>query len=246
MALHFNKLALVGALSASLLAACGGGGGGYTAPTTPPAVESTSSFALSAGYKARIVNGATDNFNITGDAGDPNGCEGTASIKTEPAAVFTFEGVAGHSSAQTSTVNFTKNCLPPTKTVTGKTFYNNSYVPIGQSIDGGDYSKFQAPPADLPAMVKVNDTGSIATLNTFTDSTATVATGKRVLSYEIKADTSTTVLTNIITRTYDAANNLLVTQTSSYRTAVNGSLALVLIDVQFSSTSTIHLIYTPT
>ena len=36
--------------------------------------------------------------------------------------------------------------------------------------------------------------------------------------------------------------------TSSYRTAVSGSvtsLTLVLIDVQFSSTSNIHLIYTP-
>ena len=232
MALHFNNLALVGALSASLLAACGGGGGG--AP-----VESTTSFNLSDGYKARIASGATDNFNISG------GCEGTATIKTEPSASATFEGVAGYSSAQTSTVNFTKNCQPPTKTVTGSTFYNIKYVPIGQSINGGDYSKFQAPPADLPAAVKVNDSGTIATLITYESSTSTVPTGKRVLSYEIKADTSTTVLTNIITRTYDAANNLLVTQTSSYRTAVNGSLTLVLIDVQFSFTSAIHLIYTP-
>ena len=239
MALHFNKLALVGALSASFLAACGGGGGGYTATTTPPAVESTSSFALSDGYKARIASGATDNFNITG------GCEGTATIKTEPSAAAQFAGVAGYSSAQTSTVNFTKNCSPPTKTVTGSTFYNLKYVPIGQSIDGGDYSKFETPPADLPALVKVNDSGTIATLTTYESSTSTAPTGKRVLSYEIKADTSTTVLTNIITRTYDAANNLLVTQTSSYRTAVNGSLALVSIDVQFSFNSTIHLIYTP-
>lgn len=239
MALHFNKLALVGALSASLLAACGGGGGGYTAPTTPPPVESTSSFALSNGYKARIVSGATNDFNITG------GCEGTATIKTEPSALATFEGVSGYASAQTSTVNFTKNCSPPTKTVTGSTFYNLKYVPIGLSINGGDYSKFQAPPADLPALVKVNDSGTIATLTTFDTSTSTVPTGKRVLTYEIKADTSTTVLTNIITRTYDAANNLLVTQTSSYRTVVDGSLALVSIDVQFSFNSTIHLIYTP-
>ena len=239
MALHFNKLALVGALSASLLAACGGGGGGYTATTTPPAVESTDSFALSVGYKARIASGATDNFNITG------GCEGTATIKTEPSASATFEGVAGYSSAQTSTVNFTKNCSPPTKTVTGSTFYNLKYVPIGQSINGGDYSKFQAPLADLPALVKVNDSGTIATLTTYDSSTSTVPTGKRVLSYEIKADTSTTVLTNIITRTSDAANNLLVTETSTYRTAVNGSLTRVLLDVQFSFNSTIHLIYTP-
>lgn len=239
MALHFNKLALVGALSASLLAACGGGGGGYTATTTPPAVESTDSFALSVGYKARIASGATDNFNITG------GCEGTATIKTEPSASATFEGVAGYSSAQTSTVNFTKNCSPPTKTVTGSTFYNLKYVPIGQSINGGDYSRFQAPPADLPALVKVNDSGTIATLTTYDSSTSTVPTGKRVLSYEIKADTSSTVLTNIITRTYDAANNLLVTETSTYRTAVNGSLTRVLLDVQFSFNSTIHLIYTP-
>ena len=238
MALHFNKLALVGALSASFLAACGGGGGDGAA-TTPPPVDSTASFALRDGYKARIVSGATNDFNISG------GCEGTATIKTEPSATATFEAVAGYSSAQTSTVNFTKNCSPPTKTVTGSTFYNLNFVPIGQSINGGDYSKFAAQPVDLPALVKVNDRGTIATLTTYDSSTSTVSTGKRVLSYEIKADTSTTVLTNIITRTYDATDLLLVTQKSSYRTAVNGSLTLVLIDVQFSSTSDIHLIYTP-
>ena len=60
MTLHPFKLVGACALSASLLAACGGGGGGGTeTPATPTTTPSTLSFALNAGYDARIAGGAT-------------------------------------------------------------------------------------------------------------------------------------------------------------------------------------------
>jgi hypothetical protein len=156
----------------------------------------------------------------------------------------TFEGVTGYSSAQTSNVNFT-NCSPATSSATGATYYNASYVPVGLSVGGAEYSRFESPPSDLPAAVKVGDTAVFATLITYTDSTRLVATGKRVLSFAIEGDTNTTAIANLITRSYDLGNALLPLEQSRYHMAENGALTLASIDVQFSTTSTLHLVFTP-
>jgi hypothetical protein len=235
--MHKLKLLLSGVVMLSL-AACGGGGGGGDSsggPVTPP----TLSFALSTGYAARIASGSTNNFDITGS------CSGTATISTAAAVPATFEGVTGYSAAQTSTVNFAANsCTPQTNTVTGTTYYNAGYVTIGQSINGGEYAKFEAPPSAFPTSVKVGDTGDVVTLTTYADSTKAVITGKRVVSYTIENDTATTAIANITTKAYDTGDHLLSTQQSRYHMAQDGSLTLASIDIQFSFTSTIHLIYT--
>jgi hypothetical protein len=237
MTVHRIVLLGLSAFSAlGLLAACGGGGG--DAMTPAPGVRPTTAFALAAGYKARIASGATDNFNLSGS------CTGTATISTAAAAPATFEGVTGYSSAQASSVNFT-NCAPATSSATGSTYYNASYATIGLSIVGGEYASFAAPPSDLPVAVKVGDTADIATLTTYTNSTKTVAKGRRVLSYVIEGDTNTTAIVNLITRSYDLGNVLLSTEQSRYHVAENGTLTRGTIDVQFSSTSTLHLLYTP-
>ena len=241
MKVHVFRLVGAAVLSASLLAACGGGGSdtpAAPAPSAAPATPVVTAFALNTGYRARIANGATDNFNLSGS------CSGTASIATAAATASTFEGVTGYASAQVSGINFT-NCSPATNSATGTTYFNASYVPIGLSIVGGEYSKFESPPSDLPATVGVGDSGVVATLSTYADSTKVVATGKRVLSYAIEADTSTTAIANVITRSYDLGNQLLATQQSRYRMTESGTLTLLSIDVQFSTTSVIHLVYTP-
>ena len=233
MTVHFFKLAGTAVLTATLMAACGGGGGDPPATVSPP-VDPT--FALKAGYQARVVSGATDDFIVSG------GCSGTARIATAPAIAATFEGVVGVSALQTSTLN----CPPTPISVTGLTFYNANYAPIGSSVDGSEYAKFESPPLDWPAAVKVGQSGTVATLTTYADSRFAMPTGKRTISYEIKADgtSATTAIANIITRSYDRVT-LLATETMSYRIAENGVLTPVLLDVQFSTTSTLHLIYTP-
>jgi len=221
-------------LSAALLVACGGGGGDAPALINPP-VDST--FALKSGFQARIVSGASDDYAVSG------GCSGNARIATAPALPSTFEGVVGVSALQTSTLNFT-NCSPATNSATGLTYYSASYAPIGSSVVGSEYAKFESPPTDWPATVKVGQSGTISTLITYADK-ALAPTGKRIISYEIKADTATTAIANIITRSYDLAA-LLATETMSYRIAEDGTLTPLLLDVQFKTTSTLHLIYTPT
>ena len=121
-----------------------------------------------------------------------------------------------------------------------------NYSPIGSSVVGSEYAKFESPPLDWPAAVKVGQSGTVATLITYADSRFALTTGKRTISYEIKADSAsaTTAIANIITRSYDRVA-LLATETMSYRITENGVLTPVLLDVQFSTTSTLHLIYTP-
>lgn len=238
MSAHLRSACFV--LIALIVSGCGGGGSdaGSAAPQTPAAAT----FALDAGYRSRVASGSTENFDLSGS------CTGTARIATAAATVGSFEGVSGFAASQVSTINFV-NCLPATNTATGTTYYNASYVPIGLSIAGGEYSRFEAPPAPSPAVfpvsVRVGDTGTLSTSVTYTDSTKAVATGKRVVSYGVEDDTATTAVANIITRSYDLGNQLLATQQSRFRMAADGSLTLRSIDVQFSTTSSIRLIYTP-
>lgn len=235
-----NKLCCRGVFCGSLvamLAACGGGGSSAPASTTENPPTAGSSFAFAIGYKARLMSGATDNFDLSGT------CTGTATIAIAAASAAAFEAVAGFSASQTSTATFS-NCLPATASVTGLTYYDGNFVPIGQSITGGEYSRYEALPRALPASAKVGDTADLVALATYSDSTKTTSTGRRVYSYLIEPDTATTAIANITIRTYNTSAQLLATQQSRYRMAAEGTLRLVSIDVQFSTTSTAHLLYT--
>jgi len=212
--------------------------GGDTPRTTTNTTPATA-FALAATYQVRHTIGATDNFNVTGD------CTGTATISTAASVPAVFEGVGGYSSAQTSTVSFT-TCSLPSGVSTGTTYYNLSVLPIGLAIVGGEYAKFVVAPALLPATVKVGDSAVMVTMNSYADSTKVVPIGQRIVSYVIEADTTSTAIANIITRSYDLGGALLSTEQSRYRVAENGTLTRTSIDVQFSTTSTLHLLFTRT
>jgi hypothetical protein len=240
MKMRYITSAAACGLLAILLSACGGGGGSDSpsAAPTPTPVASTKSFALATGYAARVTSGSNDNFTLSGT------CSGSATIATAAAAAGTFEGVAGFSASQVSTISFT-NCLPASNSSTGMTAYDANHVPIGLSIVGGEYAKYEALPAALPASVKVGDTGTISSLTTYADNTKATITGRRVISYAIEADTDATAIANIVTRSYDTSAQLLSTQQSRFRMVETGALTLVSIDVQFSTTSNVHLVYTP-
>lgn len=239
MTLQTLKFLGVSTLGAALLAACGGGGGDSPQATTP--TPNATTFALAAGYKARVASGATDNFSITGTGS----CTGTATISTAPSVAATFEGVAGYSSAQVSTVNYS-NCTLPSNVSTGTSYYNLSVVPIGLTVTGSEYAKFVAAPALLPAAAKVNDSAVVVTMNSYTDSSKLIPIGQRVVSYAIEADTNATAIFNLIIRSYDQGGALLSTEQSRYRMAESGALTIVSIDVQFSTTSQLHLVFTRT
>lgn len=238
MTVQMFKLVGVGVLGASLLAGCGGGGGGDGAPAAP-STPTTSNFAASKGYTDRIKSGSNDNFNLSGS------CGGTATIKTEQPIAATFEGVDGFSAAQVSTVSFS-NCSTVAPMVTGKTFYTAAYAPIGLAIDGGEYARYEAPlPTGLPASVKVGATGTIVTYLSYNDRTQAVPNGKRIVTYKIEDDTSTTAMLNVVTTAVDLAGATQSVQQSRYRMAENGALTLVSITVDFNDTAKTKLVFTP-
>ena len=235
----------VGALCITVLAACGGGGGGDTPtaqpPVTPPVTPppTTASFPVAAGFKARIDAGVSDTFDIS------DGCTGQATITLGSATSTTFEGVAAVASPQTSTATL-NNCQPASSSSTGTTYYTSAYANLGLSVVNGEYAVAQATPVALPATVQIGNSGTIATLNTYTNAAKTTPTGTRVIKWRIEADgtSTTTAIFNLITENYNTSNLLLSTQQSRYRMAQNGTLAITTIDVQFSGTSVLHLLYT--
>ena len=224
-----SSLAVVA--SVIVISGCGGGG------DSGPVVAATTSFPLQVGYKARISSGATDNYSISGT------CSGTATVTSAAAVVSTFQSVAGYSATTTTIFNFT-NCTPASVAITGAGYYDVNYSPIGSAIDKLEFTKFAALPQAIPASVKVGDTAAYGTLNTYTDSTMTTATGQRIISYVIEADGANTAVANLITKGYNATGQLLFTQQSRYRMAADGTLTAVSIDVQYSTTNTNHIIYT--
>lgn len=215
-----------------LLAACGGGGS-----DAPATVAPVTSFALQAGYKARVSGGSTDNFTVSGS------CSGTAAQTTGKAIAALFEGVAGFSATTTFTLNLT-NCTPATSASTAVGYYDANYSPLGVAIQAGEYSKFLAAPAALPTAVKVGDTAVYATLTNYSDSTKATSTGQSLYSYVVEADSLTTAFVTIISKKYNTSNQLLTTSLQKFRIAGDGSLTLVSLDIQASTTSTVHLLYT--
>jgi hypothetical protein len=218
----------------ALLAGCGGGGGDSVGVTV-----STAAFPVQAGYTARTVAGATDNFTISGT------CTGTATLTSSASTASTFESVAGFSTTETLTAQFT-NCTPASQASISTSYFDSVYTPIGSSTVGTEYAVLLTAATPIPVSVHVGDTAIYATLTTYTDSTKTVTTGQRVLSYVIEADTASTAIVNVIAKGYNATGQLLFTEQTRYRIALNGTLTIVTIDVQHSTTSTSHFVYTKT
>jgi hypothetical protein len=220
------------------LSGCGGGDATPTNGGTIPATAiASTNFPLLNAYKSRVNSGATDSFSVSGT------CSGSATLVSGAASTGTFEGVAGLNAGQTFSANFT-NCTPTSSAVTSTNYYDSSYAPLGSIIPNTEYSRYQALPQGIPSTVKVGDTAVLATLDVYTNSTKAVKTGQRVVSYVVEQDTSNSVFVTLITRSFNTSNQLLFTQQSKYRLSDVGTLTIVSIDVQYSTTSTNRLIYT--
>ena len=222
------------AVSLFFLAACGGGGGGDSGSNPP-----VTTFSLQSAFRAYTLAGATVNYSITGT------CTGTATITDAAAVVSSFEGVSGYSVSEAITFTFT-TCTPASSAATGTTYYDSNFTPLGSSVPGEEYAKFQTALPPLPTSVSVGDTAQYGTLILYTDSTKTTTTGTRLLSYVVESDTSSSAIVNLISRGYDTSNRLLYTQQSRYRISAAGMLSPVSIDIQYSTTSTIRLLLTRT
>ena len=216
----------------ALLVGCGGGGGS-SSNVTP-----VTSFQLQSGYKKLIANGASWNLSISGT------CTGSGTISTSAPGAATFEGASALSTTETLSTSFT-NCTPASHAITALNYYDSNYNPLGFSTVGMDYAVFQTPlPSPLPTSVSVGNTGVFGTLTVYTDSTKTTSTGTRIISWAIESGTTTTAVVNVIGKGYNTSSQLLFTQQTRYSIDASGTLTLISIDVQDSTTSTNHLVFT--
>lgn len=211
------------------LAACGGGGGDSTTPNTATA------YPLRSGYQNLISQSEINNFSISGT------CTGTATETRNAVVAATFEGTPGVSTTTTLTGSYS-NCTPASFAGTSLSYFDTNYKPLGSAIAGTDYAVYSV--SDLPISVKVGDTAQLGTADVYSTNTKQVKTGTRTLSYAVETDGNSTAIVNLITKAYNASNQLLFTQQSRYRINSSGQLTAVSKDIQYSTTSSAHLLWT--
>ena len=238
----FAGFACASVLSTALLSACGGGGGSDSNTTTAAgtgttAQQTVTTFPLQAAYKTRVASGSTDSFNVSGT------CTGTATTSSSVPSGATFDGAAALSVASTITINYS-NCTPASNASTSNVYYDSNYNLLGHFTPGVEYGKFATTPATLPTSVKVGDTAVYGTETIYTDSSKQTTKGQRTLSYVVEADGPSTAILNLITKDVNASNQLLFTQQTKFRISADGALKVVSIDIQYSTTSTNHIVLT--
>lgn len=232
-------------LSSITLVACGGGGsgGGTAAPSGP--VTSTLSFPVRSGLNALTASGQTVNLTANGTAATQltDGlCTGTLHGSKAPATGgATFEAAPALSAVSVSTLTFS-NCTPATATSTATNYYDSNYLPMGDSIQGGNYGVFLIPPT-VPNAVTVGTPGTIGTETLYTSSTKLVGAGRKDISFVVEPDTATTAIFNLVTKQYNASSQLLYTEQARYRMTSTGALTATTLDIQYATTSTNHLVF---
>lgn len=214
------------------LTACGGGGGGGGASGP---VSSTNTFDIRSGLARLVANGSSNTLTVSGT------CAGTFVLTSGPASTnAVFEGSAALSRSSVASLTVS-NCTPASNVGTTTGYYDSNYAPLGYATVGGDYGVWSATPT-LPTAAKVGDVAVLGTINKYTNSTKSTSAGKQENSYVIEADTSTTAIANVISKTYNASNTLTLTEQDRYRVAADGSLTLTSIDIQYANGSTTHLV----
>ena len=226
---------LASSFTCAFLAACGGGSEGTPAVQQPPA--STASFPLQSGMRALVANGLSKSFTVSGS------CSGSGNKSSSPAnTAATFEGVAGFSATSTLTLSFT-NCTPASTAVTSTVYVDSNYVPLGVNSVGVNYGVYLTPLV-IPTSVLVGGTGILGTRTSYTNSSKVTLNGRVDQSYVIEADTSTTAIVNLISKSYNAAGTLTATEQDRYRITSTGALTPIAIDIQYASGSISRLLFT--
>lgn len=243
---------LVVALCSWVLVGCGGGGGD-AAPAAPAApagpVTSSLSFPLRTGFNAIAASGATSSLTANGTTATritDGDCSGTQHGTVGPANVATtFEGAPALSAVSVTTLAFS-NCTPASAVATSTSYYDSNYLPLGYSVQGGDYAVFLVPPT-IPNSVKVGDVGIVGTQTIYYNSTKTTIPpikGSWAISFIVEPDTATTAIVNRISKRFDSGVSLAsYTVQERYRITSTGALTLISVDIQFAGGSTIHLVF---
>jgi len=212
-------------LVVAFLSACGGGGGGNDEATT-------TFFPLEEAYQRSVEQGSDANYTVIG----PGNCAGTARLVFSAARPTTVEGEPPLVVAETVKVDHT-HCTPVSSTTTSQTFYSLDRNPIATWAQNNLNGPVVTEPGGLPSRVKAGDVGKFASQTLYSDIGRSDEVGRVQVDYVIAADTDISALVTIISRGYDTAGNLLVTQQTRYRLGSDGSFKALYFDLKGSTTS---------
>ena len=231
---HLVSLCLISTIG---LSACGGGGTGPITTILPSTVLPP--FPLQAGFKSFVSKASCTNYLISGS------CEGTSTEKLTGQSPATFNGVESLSVTKAVTGTF-NNCTPATFSSSSTTYYDTNYIGLG-GLSSTQYGIFEIPPKQFPTSVVFGTAAEYGTLALFTDSSKITRIGRNDLSYLIEMDptainSADSAIANLITKNYNAANQLLSIEQARYRLSADGTFTPVSRDVQFSTTKTDRLI----
>ncbi|MET3106805.1 hypothetical protein AAKU67_002664 [Oxalobacteraceae bacterium GrIS 2.11] len=235
-----TKITLI-CISLASLSACGGGGGGGGAVSATPPV-STQTFDYHAANLKSYQAGQNVSFTVT-QTGSVK-CNGTASLIQTPfntAATFNptpSQSVSAFSATTTVTLNWT-DCTPASQAISTTDYISASNsTPLGIS-QNGTFGVFSIAPV-YPSSVTVGQSGSLGTIQQYTDSTESAGAGYQNFEYAVSAGTGSSSVTITGTQQeYDASNTLVVTETDVAQLSSSGTLtitSMTIVDAQSGNT----------
>ena len=216
---------VLAAISISVLAACGGGGGGGS---------DTAGYPLLAAYRASLVNGGSETFNVSGS------CVGTYTATDKPAVAAVFEGVSGFSTNDTDTWNLA-NCTFTANAGVTNFYYDASYTLLGYVSSNGTYARAEGT-TPLPQSARVGESGDYTTLVTYSDSTRAARTGHVSYRWAIEDAGGGQGVAVLTSTSHDASGKATGSASARYLLTTDARLLVQGMTIQsFSSGITLNL-----
>jgi len=187
----------------------------------------TQTYDFKTAFQNRILQGFSKTFNATGD------CKGTLSLTESPAAKTTWNGQSVYAVGTTNIANMPNCTLGFSGTHTSITYYDMNFVELAKIDSDGTYNEYAK--TSQPTTVSLGDTGILGTWNHWNNTSKTSKLESDVMSYVVEPDTTTSVIFNLIDRTYDNNNLLEITSQLRYRLNTTGILEWVSATIDFAN-----------
>lgn len=210
---------------AASLVSCGGSDGFdfLSGPSAPLQSSSTQSFPFAQAVADFVSTNHSYNVSVSGTVGG-KAATGSGTFTYTAAIGSTFEGQSAFKESIALATVISAGGITLPFVAVGDNFFTTNYDPLGSSSPGGlDYCVVQGNPS-YPHAVKVGDTPIIGTYNCYQDDTKSVATENDIERLVVEADTSTTVLVNVITESFTLTNSLDFKIEDRYRVDENGDM----------------------
>lgn len=206
------------------LSACGGGGGGGSSMPIPK--PTPTDFNLQAGYVNLVNSGLSAKVTLSGTLtvnATAMPFTGTGTYTLSPGVTATFNNTSALSQTQaiTGTVTAAGQSVPFSVSVVdyyasaGDAFLGQ--VDPSSSSTAGEYDVASSP-ITYPSSVVGGSSGTLGTINRYTDSSMSVPLGTTTLSYSVTApvDPGSPVSVKLTNQIYDTQQNLTETDVTTY------------------------------